>query len=84
MALKAYMVYPGKDPYDEGCILCYAHSRNQARTIGYTKGPWVAIDYLETNARRVVWFDRWARGNEPYYHDTNDGLPEPFFTDEVY
>jgi hypothetical protein len=83
MGLKAFMVYPGDNPYDEGCILCYANTRNQARTIGCTKGPWTGGIYMETNARRVAGFDRWAEGDEPFFHDTNDGLPEPFFTNDV-
>lgn len=84
MALKAFVVYPAPDPYDEGCILVYANTRNQARMIGYTKGPWVNHDgYLSFRAQRAAWFDKWAEGNKPYFCETNDELPEPFFDDSI-
>ena len=81
MKLKAYMVYPGNDPDDEGCILAYAETRNQARTVGYKDGPWIGTTYMEMTALRVAWFDVWAKGDKPYYHDSNDDLPKPFFVD---
>ena len=76
--LKAYNVFPGKDPFDEGCILVFAETRNKARLVGLN-GPWLHTDYLTMSARRVKRFDKYAEGERPYYYETNDELPEPFF-----
>ena len=76
--LKAYNVYPGNDSFDFGCILVFAKSRNQARTVGWKQGPWFS-EYLEMSAIRVKRFDKYATGEEPYFFESNDELPEPFF-----
>ena len=83
MTNKAYVVYPGNDPYDDGCVLVFAENRNKARSFTMTYGPWVGNTYLEMNARRVKQFDQYAT-DKPKIYDTNDGLPEPFFTEPEY
>ncbi len=77
---RAYMVYPGNDPFDDGCVLVFAENRNKARSFAVLSGPWIGIHYLEMNGRRMKRFDQYAP-SEPKIYDTNDGLPEPFFTD---
>ena len=76
--LKAYNVYPGNNPFDYGCILVFAETRNKARTIGWHQGPWFS-EYMEMSARRVKRFDKYTIGVEPYIIESNDELPEPFF-----
>lgn len=76
--LKAYNVYPGNDPFDEGCILVFADRRNKARLMGHHQGPW-CVPYIEMSAKRVKNFDKHAIGNEPYFVESNEDLPEPFF-----
>ena len=77
---KAYMVYPGVSPFDDGCVLTFAESRNKARSFTMTYGPWIGNTYLEMNAKRARRFDKYAP-SKPKIYDTNDGLPEPFFTE---
>jgi len=81
--LKAYNTYPGNDPYDEGCILVFARNKNEARMIGYKKGPWLGNDYIDMTARRVPSFDECATGDIPYFEDTNKNLPKPFFDVQI-
>ena len=79
MALKAYIVYPGDNPHDEGCILVFTENRHKARLRGALQGPW-CVPYMEMNARRAKDFDKQAKGNVTYHVETNDELDEPFFT----
>ncbi len=81
--LKAYNTYPGEDPFEDGCILVFANNRNEARLIGYRSGPWMEVTYLEMSATRVKKFDKYVSQTQPYFEDTNDNLPEPFFTTEI-
>ncbi len=80
--LKAYNTYWGKEPWDDGCILVFAYTRNEAKNIGYKKGPWIGSIYLEMNAVRAKGFDKYAKGFVPYIVESNDELPEPFFDEE--
>ena len=80
--LKAYVVFVGDSPLDEGCVLVFAYNRNAARLMAYHKGPW-SVDYIEIKARRIKWFDKYIKDDIPKLFETNDDLPEPFFTDEI-
>lgn len=82
MTNKAYMVYPGNDSFDEGCVLVFAENRNKARSFAVLYGPWIGNTYLEMSARRVKRFDKHAQIDFPLLHETNEHLPEPFFTSE--
>ena len=79
---KAYMVFPGDDPFDQGCVLTFAESRNKAKSFTMIYGPWMGITYLEMNARRIKRFDKHSPVNGPKIFETNEELPEPFFNDE--
>jgi len=81
--MKAYCIYPGKDTYDEGCVLVFAKTRNKAKVIAWQYGPWIT-DYIDFNARRVPNFDKYNKIKGVYgrpLHETNETLPEPFFDD---
>ena len=78
--MKAYCVCYGNEL--GGGILVFAHNRNEARTIGFKKGPWMADDYIYMKARRVPGFDKYAKMDTPYFVDSNDQLPVPFFSEE--
>lgn len=95
MKLKAYMVYPGESPADAGCVLCYAPTRNKARSYVMEHGPfngsWGRAEYIDYTARRAPRWDEWADDNAttPYIIETNGELPTgapAFFDDftEVY
>ena len=83
MKLKAYNVYPGDGPYDEGCLLIFAETRNKAKLYGYKKGPWLGIVYIEMSAVRVKAFDKYAEGKEAYSVENNENLSEPFYVTEI-
>lgn len=72
--LKAWMVFCG-EPYD-GCLLVFAPNRNDARKIGYKKGPYDWEDYIDVRARRAQKHDADAVGDAPYIIETNNELPE--------
>jgi hypothetical protein len=78
------MVHPGKDPFDDGCVLVYASDRNKAKSLGFKKGPWIEFDYLDFRAVRKPVYDNLFKASGKYLIETNDELPEgapPFFTD---
>jgi len=84
--LKAYMVYPGDNIQEMGCLLVFAHGRNAARLLGFHEFP-SECAYIEFNAIRKPEFDIYVRldTDTPYSIDTNDELPEgapPFYTEE--
>ena len=82
--MKAYNVYP-INPWENGCLLVFAHNVNQAKVMGY-KSYWDCdCDYTDMRARRAKAFDQYAEGDKPYGIETNDDLPEgaePFYFDE--
>ena len=84
MILKAYMVHEGTSVQD-GCVLVFAYTRNQARYIGSdTIISWNGWgDYASTRAVRKPMFDKYAKGNNPYVIASNDELPDgaSFFSD---
>jgi len=80
--MKAWMVHPGKDPYDDGCVLVYAPNRNDARLLAFRYGPWYEFDYIEFRAIRKKQYDKFKHTGNPVI-ETNDELPKdapPFFT----
>lgn len=79
--MKAFCVYPGKTSFDEGCVLVFANNRNKAKSIALNSGPWIGLDYMDFNAKRVPSFDKHYDGK--IIHDTNDTLPETFFLDDI-
>lgn len=75
MIAKAYIVYPGDNPIDEGCQLVFAENRNQARQYGLRY--WQA-DYVNMRANRRPEYDQWMPANAelPFAYETNEDLPE--------
>jgi hypothetical protein len=85
--MKAWCVYVGQSPYEAGCVLIYAHTRNQAKAIAYEKGPWFGCDYIDFRAKRVGHFDKYYNQDFPNYFELNTELPPgtpDFFDDNVY
>lgn len=93
--LKAYMVYPGESPADAGCVLCFAPSRNKAKSYVMEHGPfggaWGRTEYIDYTAVRRPRWDEWAHqfADSPCIIETNGELPAgapAFFDDftEVY
>ena len=90
--MKAYAVYVGDSPWNEGCVLVFAESRNAARVIGVRYGPWHA-NYLDMTALRKPdydqWFTPWLKnnvGSVPLI-ETNEELPpgcHTFFDDRIW
>ena len=81
--LRAWSVFCGEQ-YD-GCLLVFAASRNEAKNIGYKKGPYGWDEYIYLRAIRAPKHDIYANGSNPYIVVTNDELPdgaEPFYSDE--
>ncbi len=71
--MKAYMVHEG-DPQD-GCTLVWANSASQAKATAQHSG-WYD-EYISMRAVRKPDFDKYAGdGNEPWFAETNDDLPE--------
>ena len=87
--MKAYMVHPGKDPFDEGCVLVYAPCRHDARMLTFRYGPWMDYGYIEFRAIRKPEYDKFYKPGKTGRNgcpviETNDELPKgapPFFTD---
>ena len=70
-------------PSDDGCVLVFAETRNQARSVACKEGPWCGwYEYPDFKALRVPAFDQYAEGEESYFIEFNRELPEgaePFF-----
>lgn len=79
--LRAYDVHPYPDSYDCGCVLVYAHNRDEARIYVTKKGPF-DDPFAELRAIRVSSFDKYAEGDIVYSVETNEGLPEPFYRED--
>jgi hypothetical protein len=75
-SMKAYNVYPGENPYESGCLLVYASSRNIGRSMAFRKGPWNEYDYIDFRAIRANRFDDLFRATGCYYIENNDELPD--------
>lgn len=73
--LKAYMTWAGDWTEDAGCLLVYAHNRNEARSFSFHYGFW-DCDYIYFHAIRKPDFDQYAQGDSPYAIETNEDLPE--------
>jgi hypothetical protein len=71
--MKAYNVYPGETPFDDGCVLVYAETRNKAKLKAYRAGPWT-LDYIDFKAIRVPKFDEYYNGRQLI--EENRELPE--------
>jgi len=71
--LKAYMAHEG-NPRADGCVLVFAHTRNQARYIG-SCACWGCGEYEVTHAIRQPSFDQYGAGDLPYVIESNDDLP---------
>ena len=86
--MKAYCVYPSKDPFDCGCVLVFSETKNRAKSFAYRKGPWIT-DYTDFRAIRKPEYDKYFQsidfiGGVPIV-ETNDDLPDgvpPFFIDD--
>ena len=76
--MKAYMVWPGTaHDFSDGCLLVFAHNRNEARMFAYVNGPWgFEYGYIDFSAIRRPAFDQYAKGDKPHAIETNDGLPD--------
>lgn len=75
-ALRAYKVFITTVP-EEGCLLAFASTRNQARYLGRLFiGGLLDCDYVDLSAIRVPEYDEIAVGERPYYIATNNDLPE--------
>ena len=83
--IKAWCVYPGNNTFDEGCILVFAISRNKAKSLGLSKGPWIGLEYLDFKAKRTPAFDKYFNKNNLII-ETNNELPKdaPDFFAEFY
>ena len=74
--LKAYMAHEGSPAFD-GCVLVFAHKRNQARYIGSCAiASWGCGEYEITHAIRKPAFDKYAKGDTPYVIESNNELPD--------
>lgn len=81
--LKAYVVFPGETPIDEGCLLVFAETRNKARKFAHGHF-WGECEYIYMTALRRPSWDSIAKGEVTYCVETNDGLPNgcvPFYVD---
>lgn len=84
MKLKAYIVFPGRDPADEGCLLVFAPTRGKAKNFAWGYGFWDS-DYVDYNAWRRQSWDKWAVKDEMHCMETNEDLPDgapKFYDDE--
>jgi hypothetical protein len=81
--LKAYDVHPYPDQYDCGCVLVYANNRDEARMYVAKKGPFDE-PFTGLRAVRAPAFDKYSAGDKTYSVETNDGLPEPFYRDDLF
>jgi hypothetical protein len=72
--MKAWLVYPGETPNDEGCVLVYAPNKGKAKNIACKKGPWTAADYIDFRARRVPSMDQYHRPGYPDLIERNEDL----------
>jgi len=70
LPLKACVVHESDAP-EEGRVLAFAKTRNQARHIGVYLG-----EYLYMTAVRMPKYDQYAEGTKPYIIDPNDDLPD--------
>lgn len=78
--MKAFMIYAGW-PQD-GCILCFAETRNKARHA--CTGILFEWEYAEMSTKRVPDYDKYAEEVGPAVIETNDDLPKgapPFYRD---
>lgn len=83
--IKAYMVYPGDNPFNEGCFLIYARKRNDARLIGFRNWPSHGPDYIDFRAIRKKNYDKFYRPGNMIIEENRelpDGAP-PFYTEEI-
>lgn len=86
MKLKAYCVYPGKDPADEGCLLVFAPTRGKACNFALHDWPGFYLEFIDfTAVRRQAW-DKYAVKDTIHSINDNadlpDGAPE-FYDDRV-
>lgn len=81
--MKAYMVYPGNN-LDEGCILAFAETRNEARQLGMKCGLWPGYDYVSFKAIRKPKYDKYYKGMAIIERNSElpPGAPE-FFVEEA-
>jgi len=81
--LKAYMTWNAPDGPMESCILIFAYSRNQARSMAQ---PYWS-EYINIRARREPEMDQYALIDEPHFVWNNEVLPDGvkfYWEDEDY
>ena len=84
--LKAYTTFMGDGPDRSGCLLVFAHTRNEARAHSVAYGPWCESEYIDMVAIRAPTWDDYAFGDEPSSAHDNSDLPieaEPFYRENV-
>jgi hypothetical protein len=84
MKLKAYCVYPGRDPADEGCLLVFAPTRGKARGFALRNWPGLYLEFTDFKAVRRQTWDKYAIKDGIHLIMDNSGLPNgaPKFYDE--
>jgi hypothetical protein len=71
--LKAYVTWVASDGPQEGCILVFAYSRNEARSLTQ---PYWSVEYINVRARREPEMDQYALLDRPHFVWSNDDLPQ--------
>lgn len=82
--LRAFCVYPGPTPLEEGCLLVFAKTNGQARAFTSRYGFW-EYEFIEYHAHRAPDWDYLTKGDQPFAYETNQDLPKgarPFYSDE--
>jgi len=85
--MKAWCIFIGHSPHDDGAVLVYAHTRNDAKMIAFDQGPWTGCDYIDLRAWRMPKFDEHYNSTYGNYFERNEDLPKlspKFFDDEAY
>ena len=86
--MKAWSVFPGDAPCDDGCIIVYAPTKNKAKLHAHQYGPWLGYSYVDYKAKRLKDYDKFhdsLRPTTPYHYESNIELPgdAPEFWDQL-
>lgn len=83
--MKAFCVFTGDSPEDNGCILVYAERAGQAKSLCLSGWPGNEyLGFLDMKARRKPNFDKYYQKDSGIcVFDSNEMLPEPFFDDYI-
>jgi hypothetical protein len=83
VTLKAYSVFPGEVPADQGSILVFAETTGKAKHIGCKAWPGIGLFFFDFNVWRIPKYDHYAvKHGKPAAFDCNSDLPDwidPFF-----